>query len=494
MYRKDSRGISAYIGYIAIDVISCELAFLFAFLLRQGGTPVTLFRGLFFSGPADFNTDLYRDFFFGIIVFTIMNDALTDRKDDPGTRSFIIEMRHAFFLSLALTLETLAFLFVFKVSVVFSRLVLFYFLILSFVIVLMLRTVVKKIRRKILGKDAYHRRHILLLVNQEETYDCIEKFRREQPDVRVSGIIFLKNVSGVREINGIDVKACGLAEIGEYLTKHWVDEIYISSSFRNDETVEKLLDITSVMGITTHRQMYFSDSHVSQKAVETLAGDTVITESLRIIDPVQLFFKRLLDIMGSLIGLEICGILMIVIVIPGILINDPGPLFYRQKRVGKNGRVFTMYKFRSMYRDADLRKHRLMNQNEMDGAMFKIKADPRVIGSGSDGSHHGYGWFIRKYSIDEFPQFLNVFLGQMSLVGTRPPTVEEWQEYEAHHRARLSVRPGITGFWQVSGRNRVSDFETVVKMDLSYINNFSIGNDFRIIAKTLRQVIKGEGE
>lgn len=494
MYRKSSRGISAYIGYIAIDVISCELAFLFAFILRQGGTPVTLFKGLFFSGPADFNTDLYRDFFFGIIVFTIMNDALSDRHEDPGTRGFIMEIRHAFFLSLALTLETLAFLFVFKVSVVFSRLVLFYFLILSFVIVLILRTMVKTVRRTILGKDAYHRRHILLLVRPNEAHSCIEKFRQSQPDVRVSGIISLEEKSDIMEIDGIEVKARGLDEIEKYLTNHWVDEVYISSSFRNDRLVEKLLDIASIMGITTHRQMYFSESHVSQKAVETLAGDTVITESLRIIDPLQLFFKRILDIIGSLIGLVICGVLMIIIVIPGILINDPGPLFYRQKRVGKNGRVFTMYKFRSMYHNADSQKHNLMDRNEMDGVMFKIKADPRVIGSGPDGSHHGYGWFIRKYSIDEFPQFLNVFLGQMSLVGTRPPTVEEWQEYEAHHRARLSVRPGITGVWQVSGRNSVSDFETVVKLDLSYINDFSIGNDISIIGRTIHQVIRGGGE
>jgi lipopolysaccharide/colanic/teichoic acid biosynthesis glycosyltransferase len=146
-----------------------------------------------------------------------------------------------------------------------------------------------------------------------------------------------------------------------------------------------------------------------------------------------------------------------------------------------------------MYQDADERKAELSEQNEMHGAMFKMEHDPRIIGSGPDGTRHGYGWFIRKYSIDEFPQFLNVFLGQMSLVGTRPPTVEEWQEYEAHHRMRLSVRPGITGVWQTSGRNAVSDFETVVKMDISYINDFSLGNDLRIIGKTIKQVIHGDG-
>lgn len=115
--------------------------------------------------------------------------------------------------------------------------------------------------------------------------------------------------------------------------------------------------------------------------------------------------------------------------------------------------------------DAEERKKELMKQNEMKGLMFKMENDPRIIGSGADGSKHGLGWFIRKTSLDEFPQFWNVLKGDMSLVGTRPPTVDEWKQYEPYHRGRLAVKPGLTGMWQVSGRSDITDFEEVVKLD-----------------------------
>ena len=222
-------------------------------------------------------------------------------------------------------------------------------------------------------------------------------------------------------------------------------------------------------------------------------GDTLLlTESIRTITFRQATVKRLFDIIGALIGLVITGILT-VIVGPLIYMADPGPIFYKQKRIGRNGRVFNMYKFRSMYQDADARKAELMRKNEMSGLMFKMKEDPRILGSGEDGTRHGIGWFIRTTSIDEFPQFLNVLFGQLSLVGTRPPTVDEWKQYESHHRARMAVKPGITGLWQVSGRNRITDFEEVVRLDMEYINNFSIAEDLRIILRTIKVVVKREG-
>ena len=129
----------------------------------------------------------------------------------------------------------------------------------------------------------------------------------------------------------------------------------------------------------------------------------------------------------------------------------------------------------------------------MKGCMFKVDADPRIIGSGKDGTHRGLGWFIRKLSIDEFPQFWNVLRGEMSLVGTRPPTLDEWEHYDPHHRARLAVKPGLTGIWQVSGRSNVVDFEEVVRMDKEYIQTWSIGLDIRIILKTMLVVLTGQG-
>ena len=143
--------------------------------------------------------------------------------------------------------------------------------------------------------------------------------------------------------------------------------------------------------------------------------------------------------------------------------------------------------------DAEERKAALMEKNKMSGFMFKMDADPRIIGSGPDGTRHGLGWLIRKTSIDEFPQFWNVLKGDMSLVGTRPPTVDEWEKYEYHHRARMAAKPGITGLWQVSGRSDITEFEDVVKLDMEYIKNWTIGEDIKIIFQTVAAVIKGSG-
>ena len=137
-----------------------------------------------------------------------------------------------------------------------------------------------------------------------------------------------------------------------------------------------------------------------------------------------------------------------------------------------------------MYPDADKRLEELKASNKMNGLMFKMDNDPRII---------PIGHFMRKYSIDEFPQFLNVLKGDMSAVGTRPPTVEEWKKYDPHHRARLSMKPGITGLWQVSGRSNITDFEEVVRLDVKYIRTWSLINDFKILCKTVKVVLKGEG-
>jgi lipopolysaccharide/colanic/teichoic acid biosynthesis glycosyltransferase len=190
-----------------------------------------------------------------------------------------------------------------------------------------------------------------------------------------------------------------------------------------------------------------------------------------------------MDIFGSIIGL----ILMIPITIifaPIIYIQSPGPIFFKQKRVGRNGRYFYIYKFRSMYPDAEKRKAALMAENEMDGFMFKMENDPRIF---------PIGRFMRKTSLDEFPQFWNVLKGDMSLVGTRPPTLDEFSKYKSHHKKRLSTRPGLTGLWQVSGRNKITDFEEVVRLDVEYINQWSVWLDLKIIFKTLGVMVQRKG-
>ena len=190
-----------------------------------------------------------------------------------------------------------------------------------------------------------------------------------------------------------------------------------------------------------------------------------------------------MDILGGIVGLMITGVLFLIFA-PIICIQSPGPVFFSQIRVGKNGRKFRIYKFRSMYMDAEERKKELMEQNKMNGLMFKMDDDPRVIPIGK---------FIRKYSIDEFPQFWNVLKGDMSLVGTRPPTVDEYEQYDPHHKVRLSIKPGLTGMWQVSGRSDITDFEEVVGLDDQYIREWSIRLDIRILFQTVGAVLKSRG-
>ncbi len=195
-----------------------------------------------------------------------------------------------------------------------------------------------------------------------------------------------------------------------------------------------------------------------------------------------LLLKRILDFTGALIGLILLSPLLIGTAII-IKVTDPGPVFFSQVRSGRNGRKFKMHKFRSMVMNAEALKKQLMEQNEMDGPVFKIKHDPRIT---------KIGRIIRKTSIDELPQLLNVLVGEMSLVGPRPPLPSEVAEYKPWQRRRLSVKPGITGPWQVSGRNEIS-FEQWMKMDLEYIDNWSLWLDIRIIVMTVPVVLIHKG-
>ena len=189
--------------------------------------------------------------------------------------------------------------------------------------------------------------------------------------------------------------------------------------------------------------------------------------------------------------------IIFIFVAPIIYIKSPGPIFFSQYRIGKNGKKFKIYKFRSMYMDAEARKAELMEQNQVkDGMMFKMEYDPRIIGCKKlpDGTiKKGIGNRIRDWSLDEFPQFFNVLKGDMSLIGTRPPTEDEWEKYSAHHRGRMAIKPGITGLWQVSGRSQITSFDEIVKLDVSYIDEWSLGLDIKILIKTVFVVLKRKG-
>ncbi|HAL31344.1 MAG TPA: sugar transferase, partial [Lachnospiraceae bacterium] len=270
------------------------------------------------------------------------------------------------------------------------------------------------------------------------------------------------------------------ADAQEYIQREWIDEVVYAGdksrpgeSDAGNERAELLISECAVMGITVHRILDMRSDSFTAKTVERLGGTYVLTESIRSVSGYQLAEKKLMDIIGGVIGLVFTALLTLFLA-PAIFISDPGPVFYSQERVGKNGRVFRIYKFRSMYKDAEKHRAELEEDNETDGMMFKMENDPRVLGSGPDGKRHGLGYFIRRHSLDEFPQFLNVLKGDMSLVGTRPPTVDEWNRYELRHRARLAIKPGLTGLWQTEGRSDIKDFDEVIALDMKYINEWTI--------------------
>ena len=230
------------------------------------------------------------------------------------------------------------------------------------------------------------------------------------------------------------------------------------------------------LGITVRMVLDFFDISSVRKEV-SLFHDTlpILTFHSKAFDAQQLLLKRILDIVGSLAGLSLFMVMFPMLAI-AIKFNSPGPIFFCQNRMRENGRIFKCWKLRSMYLDAEERKKDLMEHNEMTGAIFKMKDDPRITSVGN---------FIRKTSLDEFPQFWNVLKGEMSLVGTRPPTPEEVENYENWHRRRISIKPGITGLWQVSGRSSIEDFDEIVRLDLQYIDNWSFWLDIRLLFMTV---------
>ncbi len=275
----------------------------------------------------------------------------------------------------------------------------------------------------------------------------------------------------------------GIQNLTERLITDPFDEVFINTPNIPQRNMEDIILGFEEMGVTTHYNLELPDVGKANTQVDDFLDYTVISYTMFKSSYKRLFIKRIIDIIGGLVGLVLTGIITLFLA-PAIKLDSPGPVFFSQVRIGKNGRRFKIYKFRSMYIDAEERKKELMKDNEMNGLMFKMEDDPRVTKVGK---------FIRKTSLDEFPQFLNVLLGDMSLVGTRPPTENEFKEYNEHYRRRLSMTPGLTGLWQISGRSDISDFDEVVKLDLKYIDNWSLTYDFKILLSTVGVVLFGKG-
>lgn len=266
-----------------------------------------------------------------------------------------------------------------------------------------------------------------------------------------------------------------LSDLESLIKNRVIDEIIFALDRIDAAEISEQIQLCEKLGVPTRLSLELFDLQNSRVTFSHMDQIPLITFYTTLRTPFEVFVKRAMDIAISIIGL-VLTIFLIPFIAWGIRRQSPGPILFKQFRVGENGRLFRCYKFRTMMPDAESSKADLLGQNEMNGPLFKIENDPRIF---------PFGAFMRRTSLDELPQFFNILRGDMSVVGTRPPTPDEVEIYETRFRRRLSVRPGLTGLWQVSGRNNIRNFEDVLKLDVEYIDRWSIGLDIRIIFKTV---------
>ena len=352
----------------------------------------------------------------------------------------------------------------------YSRLLFLYFTGLS----ALLLTATKLVGKTLINRLRIHGanfRSVLLAGRGQKLKRLQEIFRPGNPyGLKIAGVVDLNHNTPISLFSRL-------------LTETVIDEVYFAVP-RNPQgpAIDPYLEQAEAAGKTCKIILNINENRLSKCEFSRLEEMPLVVLHPVTLDPDQILLKRALDLIGALVGMVITLFLFPFIAL-AIKLDSPGPIFFRQIRVGQNGRIFKLYKYRSMYQNAEARKLELLAQNELNGAVFKITDDPRITRVGK---------ILRQTSLDELPQFWNVLVGNMSLVGTRPPTPDEVDSYDLHHHRRLSIKPGITGLWQVSGRNKITDFDEIVKLDTGYIDQWSLWLDFKILCKTIIVIWSGK--
>ena len=467
MYKKERKSWAKHLDFILLDILCLQLAFMISYFIRLG-----------ISLP--YWNEPYQRLAIILVLLDICVAFFTEAYKGILRRNKFQELQAVIIHCTTVFVGLLVYMYAIKQSAVYSRQMLFVYLFFSIVFEFIGRILLKKnIRKRIL--NSRYRSVMIIVTTKECVEECLKNFENmEYTEFSVNGVVVVDEQLKGTTIRGIPVVA-NADDFFEYVRTNVVDEVFINGNTR--QSSEALANDLLEMGITVHYSLVKETQMVSNRVIENLGSYLVLTSSMKIASPRQLFVKRLMDIVGSMIGLILTGIAFLIFA-PIIKKQSPGPIFFSQVRVGKNGRQFKFYKFRSMNVNAEEQKKDLMAQNEMEGHMFKMADDPRIFPIGK---------FMRKYSIDELPQFFNILKGDMSLVGTRPPTVEEFENYDLKHKARLGIKPGLTGMWQVSGRSEIKNFEEVVGLDTYYISHWDLGLDIKILLKTIQVVLTGRG-
>jgi exopolysaccharide biosynthesis polyprenyl glycosylphosphotransferase len=352
-----------------------------------------------------------------------------------------------------------------------ARGILIWFGFISFALVCVKEEILRWVLRSKFARAQFQRRFIIAGTEKEIT-EMRNKLRGRDDE-------------GIKVVAEVDLNQIGAVELVEMLHDHSVNGVILNAKHTYFEQVENIIKACELEGVEVWLVADFFSTQLSHTSFDELLGQPLLVFRTAPESSWQSVVKWLMDLTGSLTLLLLIGWLLFPLIALVIKITSPGPVFFKQQRSGLNGAPFTLYKFRTMTSNAEQFKHELEAMNEMSGPVFKVTNDPRVTRIGK---------LLRKYSLDELPQLFNVLRGEMSLVGPRPLPVDEVKRFnDLAHRRRLSVKPGLTCLWQISGRNQITDFKDWVRLDLEYIDHWSLWLDVEILLRTLPAVLRGTG-
>ena len=500
MYKRAKQSWMKHIDFILMDLLIVQLSFVLAYATRMAIFGYPIEKWLVYSSKGGRMVSIVMAFLYIMIIF------LCNSYSGVLRRGYFVEFKGILRDVIFLVLGELSYLFITQTLKTQSRIIMILHLAYCIVLMFCFRSLLKKWIIST-NSNVLNMHHILLVTTREKVGAMLDNFANITYNYHVVGVVLMDYNAEIYERgkNGENFEVINHEQLGkvpiiaiteegvyEYAVRNVVDEVFIYVPGADNKRVGAAINSFLQMGITVHVNLDMISSGMPNVALEKMGDCMVMTSSVNVMSPIGAALKRMVDILAGIVGCIITGILFLFLG-PAIKISDPGPVFFGQERAGKNGRRFKIYKFRSMYMDAEERKKDLMKNNKMDGLMFKMEEDPRIIGSGPDGKRKGLGYWIRTLSLDEFPNFYSILKGDMSLVGTRPPTMDEYSRYSLHHKSRLAVKPGLTGMWQAEGRSDITDFEEIVELDNEYIRNWSFGLDIKIIVKTFIAVLTRKG-
>ena len=359
---------------------------------------------------------------------------------------------------------------IFALKIQLTRSVIILFAIICIMLMLIKEEIWQFIQNKRMGRPDSQKR-LILLGSESETREMLERIGDGKN----------KNYRVMMEFN---INRDPINELVQNLHKHSANVVLINAGHTKFDLIEKVINACELEGVEVWLAADFFNTQIARTTVDDFQGVPLLVFQTTPAPSLQSLTKQMIDYIAAFTMILILSPLLLICAL-SVKLTSQGPIMFRQKRSGINGRPFTMFKFRSMNTNAEQRKHELEAMNEMSGPVFKVSSDPRITPIGK---------ILRKYSLDELPQLINVLQGSMSLVGPRPLPEDETKRFEdLSHRRRLSVKPGLTCLWQISGRNEIKEFSDWVRLDLEYIDNWSLWLDIKILIRTIPVVFKGSG-